>query len=81
MAYTLKEGQGSLFKNNKKQSGTAQPDYTGTVMINGEELRVAGWIKQGKEGSSFLSLKVSKNEKQKEDIIVTPPSLDSDLFM
>jgi hypothetical protein len=79
MAYTLKEGQGSLFKNNKKQPGTPQPDYTGKVMINGQEMRVAGWSKQGKDGSTYLSLKVSEAEK-KEDSFPTTPPLGNDLF-
>ena len=34
MAYTPKEGSGSLFKNNRKTSET-HPDYTGSIMLNG----------------------------------------------
>jgi hypothetical protein len=64
MSYQLKEGQGSLFKNVNKKA-PAQPDWTGNVMINGQEMRVAAWVKEGK-GGKFFSLQVSENEKAKE---------------
>ena len=63
MSYTLKEGQGSLFKNLKKES-PAQPDMYGSVMINGKEMRIAAWKKEGKSGT-FLSIQLSENDKSK----------------
>lgn len=63
MSYTMKEGQGSLFKNLKKESPT-QPDMYGSVMINGKEMRIAAWKKEGKSGP-FLSIQLSENDKTK----------------
>lgn len=59
MAYELREGQGSLFKNDKKTADN-HPDYTGTVLIHGEKMRLAGWKKQGKNGGTFLSISISE---------------------
>jgi hypothetical protein len=60
--YQLKEGQGSLFKNNNKKA-PAQPDWTGNVMINGQEMRLAAWVKEGKSGK-FFSLQLSDLREQ-----------------
>jgi len=63
--FTHKELQGSIFKNTRKQT-PAQPDYTGHLMINGELMQLAGWVKEGKT-SAFLSLKLSPTDKSKSD--------------
>lgn|GEM_PF-683967 len=57
--YEQREGQGTLFVNDKKGNDKA-PDYSGTVLINGKEMRIAGWKKQAKSGSTFLSIQVSE---------------------
>jgi hypothetical protein len=54
MAYGKKENTGVLFKNEKKQSDK-QPDYTGSVLIEGKTLRIAAWIKEGPKGK-YMSL-------------------------
>jgi hypothetical protein len=54
--FEQKEGQGSLFKNEKK-TGT-QPDYRGSVKWRGETLNLVGWVKESKTGKKFLSLKI-----------------------
>jgi hypothetical protein len=61
--YQLKEGQGSLFKNDRKQT-PQQPDYAGTVMVNGKEMRIAAWVKEGKTGK-FFSMQLSDFDKSK----------------
>lgn len=55
MSYEHREGSGSLFKNDKKEAGTKQPDYRGTIMLGGVVYEIAGWIKSGAKGS-FLSI-------------------------
>jgi hypothetical protein len=48
---------GVLFKNDKK-GNERSPDYTGKVNVEGKEMRLAAWIKEGKAGK-FMSLKLS----------------------
>lgn len=54
MAFTHKEGHGTIFRNNKKTKDN-QPDWTGAGVQNGKEIEIAGWDKQGR-GGEFISL-------------------------
>jgi hypothetical protein len=47
-----KINSGAIFKNDKKTTAN-QPDYRGKVNVNGKEMEVALWVKQGKNGSFF----------------------------
>lgn len=64
MAYQHRENRGSLFKNDRKTKET-QPDYTGSGLINGNEMRIAAWIKDGGKGK-FMSLKFQDNVSQEQ---------------
>ena len=66
MAYELREGQGSIFKQSSKPSENS-PEYRGTIMVNGDIYELAGWVKQGASGA-FLSLreKLKEGEKPKQ---------------
>ena len=57
MAYELREGQGSLFKNDKAGDNPKAPGYTGTALIGGVEYRISAWVKDGRNGK-FFSLNV-----------------------
>lgn len=59
--YTPKDNSGVLFSNKDKKNEKS-PDYSGNVIINGKEFRLAGWLKDGKKGK-FLSLSVSVDNK------------------
>jgi uncharacterized protein (DUF736 family) len=50
---------GALFINDKGDN-PSRPDYTGTINVNGKDMRLAGWKKQSKAGKNFLSLKISE---------------------
>jgi hypothetical protein len=52
MAFIMKEGSFSLFKNNRKTTDK-HPDYTGSVMINGKERWLSAWVKEGPKGKFF----------------------------
>ncbi len=53
----MQEGQFTLFKN-KKTTNNA-PEYTGEIMVNGKKMRLAAWVKEGKNGK-FFSGKMSE---------------------
>lgn len=66
MAFEQKEGQGALFKNDRKAQPN-QPDYTGNALVGGVTMRVAAWIKEGKKGK-FMSLSIQpEGDKPKRD--------------
>jgi hypothetical protein len=60
MAYEMREGSGSLFKNDK-DGNEKRPDYRGDALINGEVLEISAWIKEGKKGK-FMSLSFKPKE-------------------
>ena len=45
MAYEMKEGDISVFPNDK-EGNENRPDLTGKVLLKGEEMRVALWEKE-----------------------------------
>lgn len=64
MAFELKPGQGTLFKNDRKQKDT-HPDLNGSININGVEHWLSAWTKRNDDGS-FKLLSISIGEaKQK----------------
>ena len=79
MAYEMKEGSASLFKNTRKQS-ESHPDYTGSIMLQGKEHYLSAWIKESPKAGKFFSISVGKI---KEPVGFTPKGsdeiVDSDL--
>lgn len=65
MAYEHREGSGSLFTNHKKEEGSSQPDYRGDAMVGGVLVEIAGWKKQGNNGT-FLSLNIKPKQDRPE---------------
>ena len=61
----MKEGSGSLFKNTRKEKDT-HPDWAGSIMVNGKEHWLSGWIKEGKNGK-FFSLAIGKEKAPKDN--------------
>ena len=64
MAFQQRPNNGSLFQNDRKQEDR-HPDYTGSALINGVEMQIAGWKKRSSSGKPFLSLSFKpKNQEQ-----------------
>lgn len=51
MSYERKDGDVVIFKNDKKSD--KQPDYRGNALVNGKEMKVSLWIKEGAKGKFF----------------------------
>jgi hypothetical protein len=63
MAYQQRDNSGSLWVNDKKTEDK-HPDRTGSLMVNGEEYFIDGWLKETSTGKRFLSLSVKRKNKQ-----------------
>lgn len=55
---------GVLFKNERKEKDS-HPDYTGNINVNGTEMWLSAWIKQGQKGK-FMSLSVKPKEQARQ---------------
>lgn len=64
MSYTNKPGTGVIFKNDKKQKEN-QPDYKGTINVDGKDLDIALWVKEGKKGK-FFSVAIKEKQVKEE---------------
>lgn len=49
MAFVLKDGQGTLFRNDK-DGNDKRPDYRGELVIDGRTYELSGWVKEGNKG-------------------------------
>ena len=56
MAHIPSEGKGILSRNQKKASEKS-PDWKGQIRVNGEDLKLAGWVKDVGYGP-FITLSV-----------------------
>ena len=54
-----------IFKNNKKEN-EKHPDYRGTINVDGKDLEISLWIKEGKAGK-FFSGKIKEPFKKMEN--------------
>ena len=62
MAYEMKEGSGSLFKNDKRET-EQHPNMKGSALIGGVEYWVSGWTKATKGGDKWVSLSFQPKKK------------------
>jgi hypothetical protein len=53
--------RGALFRNSKKESDN-QPDYTGSLNVNGSDFWISGWINTSKAGSKYMSLAIRSKD-------------------
>lgn len=78
MAYELRDGSGSLFRNEKKQEGERTPDYRGDAMVNGKRVEIAAWVKEAASGKKFLSLKFSEPRERDQTSKPAAPAPEAD---
>jgi hypothetical protein len=64
MSFETKDGQGALFKNDRKEK-PAHPDYRGDLRVEGIDFKLAGWVKETRDGRKFLSLSAMPKEAQR----------------
>ena len=53
MAYEQRDLTGSSFKNEKKREGKIDPDYTGTMIVGGQEFWLDSWIKNHPKSPTY----------------------------
>ena len=79
---------GNLFRNKKKEGGSDnQPIYKGDATINGVKYEMAGWLKQTKNGDTYLGLNFTVADEQgspekwktKQNVPGLTPALDDDI--
>ena len=58
--YEQRDNSGVLFKNDRKESAN-HPDYKGNGMVQGQEVWIDAWIKEGAKGK-FMSLSIKPKE-------------------
>jgi len=63
MAYEQRDNSGTLFINDRKTDKNSKlPDRKGDAIINGQAMWISGWLKDGKNGTQFLSLSFTPKE-------------------
>lgn len=55
--------RGSLFKNDRKTE-PKQPDYKGSLNVQGTDHWISGWIRKSEEGTTYMSLSVEEKGKE-----------------
>lgn len=65
MAYVLREGQGSLFKNDNRTSDN-HPNARGEILIGGVLYEISAWTKEGAKGK-FQSLSAKPKQERRQE--------------
>ena len=59
-----KDNSGAIFKHDKKDNDKA-PDYSGKIVVDGVEKRIALWLNTSKDGTKkYFSVKISESQQQ-----------------
>jgi len=69
MAYELRDGGGTIFKNEFKKDGDNAPNMRGKVKWRGEEIEIALWTKDGAKGKFFSA----KLQEPRDKVPSAPP--------
>ena len=70
MAFELRNGQGTLFENDKKGDNEKAPDFKGELRLGGKTIRIAMWLRIIKNGRStgkpMYSIQVDRQDLEEE---------------
>lgn len=61
MAYELKEGQGSLFQ--EERQSDRQPSHRGSILLEGKTYDLAAWERTSKGGKTYISIQATPRKK------------------
>lgn len=70
--------KGAIFKNDRKEN-ERQPDYNGTINVEGKEYYISCWIKESQAGKKFFSTSLTAKEQIQQAPKPAAPSFDSDV--
>ena len=68
---------GVLFKNESENEKA--PAYKGKINVDGKDYELAAWIREGKSGQKFMSLKVQEPRQKKPEPAKDLVSMDDDI--
>jgi hypothetical protein len=74
--YKHKTNRGSMFENDHK-SKDQQPDFTGSIDVNGTIYWISGWKEMTGTGKKRLSLSVKEQEERQPERPTQPPRRQS----
>ena len=68
MAFEKRDNSGSLFRNDKKDANDPShdkfADYTGQIMVAGQEFWLNAWLKTAKNGNKYFSMSIKPKDQQ-----------------
>lgn len=70
-----KNNSGAIFKNNKTKD--TQPDYKGTVNVNGKDMEISLWFKESQKGTKYFSASFQEPFKKENQVMTKPNSYDT----
>ena len=65
-----KNNSGAIFKNNKTKD--TQPDYKGTVTVNGKDMEISLWFKESQKGTKYFSASFQEPFKKENQVMTKP---------
>ncbi len=66
-----KNNSGAIFKNAKK-TNEKQPDYKGTVNVNGKDMEISLWFKESQKGTKYFSASFQEPFKKDNQVMTKP---------